>query len=73
MSSMEKPPPDPAKLLEAWMEWERGHNPPGRTLADLKIAGLRDILEHLVAEIPVALSDIGPADPVATESWTPVV
>lgn len=70
---MDKPPPDPAKLLEAWMEWERGNNPPGRTLADLKIAGLRDILEHLVDEIPGVAVGIGVADPAATESWTPVV
>ena len=26
---MDRPPPDPAKLLADWMEWERGENPPG--------------------------------------------
>lgn len=69
---MEKPPPDPAKLLESWMEWERGHNPPGRTLADMKIAGMRDILEGLVAELPVTVATES-ADAASTESWTPVV
>ncbi|MDQ2728734.1 MAG: hypothetical protein M3Y91_12940 [Actinomycetota bacterium] len=69
---MDKPPPDLAKLLESWMEWERGHNPPGRTLADLKIAGMREILEGLVAELPVTVA-VDSADAAATESWTPVV
>lgn len=69
---MDKPPPDLAKLLESWMEWERGHNPPGRTLADMKIAGMRDILEGLVAELPVTVA-VDPADAASTESWTPVV
>ena len=46
---MEKPPADPHKLLESWMEWERGETPPGRVLANLKTAGLRDVLEHLAA------------------------
>ncbi|MDQ6784477.1 MAG: hypothetical protein M3063_13765 [Actinomycetota bacterium] len=69
---MEKRPPDLAKLLESWMEWERGHNPPGRTLADLKIAGMREILEGLVAELPVTVA-VQSADAAATESWTPVV
>lgn len=69
---MEKPPPDPAKMYEAWMAWERGDNPPGRTLADLKIAGLRDVLEKLAADVPVA-AELDDADAPATESWTPVV
>ena len=69
---MEKPPPDLAKLLESWMEWERGHNPPGRTLADLKIAGMREILEGLVAELPVTVA-VDAADAASSESWTPVV
>lgn len=44
---MERPPADPAKLLAQWMEWERGDQPPGRVLANLKTGGLRDLLEHL--------------------------
>ena len=47
---MELPPIDPAKLLEHWMEFERGETPPGRVLANLKTGRLRDVLEQLVAE-----------------------
>lgn len=45
---MERPPADPAKLLNSWMEWERGEVTPGRVMADLKTGGLREVLEHLV-------------------------
>lgn len=41
------PPPDPAKLLQTWMEWEAGESTPGRVMADLKTAGLRELLESL--------------------------
>jgi hypothetical protein len=64
---MDRPPPDPAKLLEAWMEWERGDLPPGRVMATFKTGGLRDLLEALAAA--AADETGGPA----TESWTPVV
>lgn len=47
---MEKPPPDPVKLLGAWMEWERGENPPGRVISNLKTAGMRELLEELAAK-----------------------
>lgn len=47
-----RPAPDPAKLLEQWMEWERGDTPPGRTLANLKTAGLRELLEELAGQSP---------------------
>jgi hypothetical protein len=46
---MERLPPDPQKLLTAWMEWERGEAPPGRVLSNLKTAGLREVLDELVA------------------------
>ncbi len=46
---MERPPPDPNKLLAAWMEWERGETPPGRVMSNLKTAGMRELLESLVA------------------------
>jgi len=46
---MELPPADPQKLLATWMEWERGENTPGQVLADLKKAGLRQVLDHLAA------------------------
>jgi hypothetical protein len=46
-SMLDRPPPDPAKLLAQWMEWERGEATPGRVMANLKTAGLRELLEHL--------------------------
>jgi hypothetical protein len=46
---METPPPDPAKLLAHWMEWEKGETPPGRVMSNLKTGGLREVLEALVA------------------------
>lgn len=42
-------PPDPVKLLQHWMEWERGEETPGRVLSNLKTAGMRRLLEELVA------------------------
>ena len=41
------PPPDPAKLLSSWMEWERGESTPGRVMADLKHGGLPELLRSL--------------------------
>ncbi len=43
------PPPDPAKLLAAFLEWERGTTSPGQVLANLKKAGLRELLESTVS------------------------
>lgn len=40
---------EPARLLEYWMEWEKGETPPGRVIANLKKGGLREVLETLVA------------------------
>jgi hypothetical protein len=48
---VDRPPPDPRALLGYWMEWERGETPPGRVMSNLKTGGLRDVLEHLVAEL----------------------
>ena len=42
------PPADPAKLLATWLLWEKGEETPGRVLADLKTAGMRELLESLV-------------------------
>ena len=50
---MDRPPPDPAKLLATWQEWERGETTPGRVMADLKIGGLPELLEQL-ATVPPA-------------------
>lgn len=47
---MELPPPDPQKLLTAWMEWETGETPPGRVMANLKTAGLPQLLRTLVEQ-----------------------
>ena len=45
--AFEAPSPDPAKLLTAWEEWERGEQTPGRVLANLKTAGLDVVLRRL--------------------------
>lgn len=66
---MDRPPPNPVKLLSAWMEWERGESTPGRVMADMKTAGLRDILERLAAETPEPQAP----DEASEESWKPVV
>jgi hypothetical protein len=65
---MEIPPPDPVKLLEAWMEWERGESTPGRVMATMKTGGLRELLEELAAGAPVVAGSAPSAD-----TWTPVV
>jgi hypothetical protein len=46
---MDVPPPDPAKLLDHWMAWEKGDVPPGKTMSELKTGGLRQVLEDLAA------------------------
>jgi hypothetical protein len=58
---MDLPPPDPAKLLDHWMAWERGEIPPGKTLSELKTGGLRQVLEHLVTSGSAA--SVPPASP----------
>jgi hypothetical protein len=46
--SFERPAPDLAKLLTAWEEFERGEQLPGKVLANLKTAGLAEVLAELV-------------------------
>jgi hypothetical protein len=46
--SFESPIPDLNKLQAAWEKWERGEETPGRVLADLKTAGMREVLAQLV-------------------------
>lgn len=58
----DRPPPDPAKLLAHWMEWEAGDTPPGRVLANLKTGGLRELLE---ATVSVQLEAFGEPSPTA--------
>jgi hypothetical protein len=43
----DRPAPDVSKLLAAWQEWERGEESPGKVLANLKTAGLGDVLSQL--------------------------
>ncbi len=45
--AFERPAPDLNKLIAAWEEWERGEETPGRVLANLKTAGLGDVLASL--------------------------
>jgi hypothetical protein len=42
---MDRPPPEPAKLLSQWDAWERGDELPGRTMANLKTGEARSLLE----------------------------
>lgn len=46
--AFEAPAPDLGKLVTAWEEWERGDQPPGRVLANMKTAGLAQVLQQLV-------------------------
>ena len=48
--SFERPAPDLTKIVAAWESWEKGEATPGRVMADMKTAGLPEILEQLVAE-----------------------
>jgi hypothetical protein len=57
LAYMDKPAPDPERLLAQWMEWERGDVTPGRAMANLKTGGLRDVLEQLVAATSAAASE----------------
>jgi hypothetical protein len=75
---MDRPPPDPVRLLEQWMEWERGEETPGRVIANLKTSGMRDLLEHLAAlakDEGGSSGDSGAADSPgdADAEWTPTV
>jgi hypothetical protein len=45
---MDRPPPDPQKILAHWTEWEDGTTTPGRVMANLKTAGLPELLQQLI-------------------------
>lgn len=47
--SFDRPAPDLAKIVAAWEEFERGEQQPGRVLANLKTAGLPEVLADLAA------------------------
>jgi hypothetical protein len=53
---MDRPPPDPAKLLAYWKEWERGETTPGKVMSNLKTAGLPELLEQLASAATTAPS-----------------
>ena len=46
--SFDRPAPDLQKLLAAWEEFEAGEQLPGKVLANLKTAGLPEVLRELV-------------------------
>jgi hypothetical protein len=46
----EQPAPDLAKIIAALDLWERGEETPGRTLANMKTAGIALVLEQLARE-----------------------
>ena len=54
MTAVERPVPEPTKLLEYWMEWERGETPPGQVLANLKTGGMKELLEELTSQLQAA-------------------
>lgn len=41
------PPPDLQKLIAAWEQFETGEETPGKVLANLKTAGLPEVLRQL--------------------------
>lgn len=45
--SFERPGPDLIKLIAAWESWETGEESPGKVLANLKTAGLGEVLAQL--------------------------
>jgi hypothetical protein len=48
--AFERPAPDLQKLITAWEQFEVGEETPGRVLANLKTAGLPEVLRQLVEE-----------------------
>ena len=48
--SFERPAPDLNKMIAAWETWEKGEENPGRVLANLKTAGLAEVLAELKAQ-----------------------
>ena len=45
----EQPAPDMDKIHAAWQTWESGEEQPGKTLANMKTAGLAEVLNQLIA------------------------
>lgn len=57
MTTFERPAPDIDKIVAAWQTWTAGGEDvlPGRTMADLKIAGVDKVLETLAGDNDVAV------------------
>ena len=49
-----RPPPDPVKLLASWMEWEKGETPPGKVISNLKLGGMKELLEMAAEQARLA-------------------
>ena len=57
------------------MEWERGEATPGRVMANLKTAGLRDLLEAAAARVDIVAGEAATNDALTHEAtaWQPSV
>ena len=64
MTGFVRPPAELDKLSAAWQLWADETEMPGRTMADLKIAGLDVILEDLAGQ-----SDSGAAMFAPWQAW----
>ena len=47
---VDRPPPDPAALLNEWMQWERGEIDPALLIKNLKKGGMRELLEEVASK-----------------------
>ena len=47
--AFDRPAPDLTKLVTAWEEFEKGEQQPGKVLANLKTAGLPEVLAELIS------------------------
>ncbi len=48
------------------MEWEKGQTTPGQVMANLKTAGMRELLDNLVAATDEALKTAATGGPAGT-------
>jgi hypothetical protein len=47
--TFERPAPDLNKIIAAWESWEKGEESSGRVMANMKTAGLAEVLAELKA------------------------
>lgn len=57
MSSIERPPTDPVRLLDHWREADAGDIPPGRVVSNLKQAGMPEFLASTLTGLQEAGAD----------------